>query len=182
MADPARSGAPLGWDLPDGLGVQWANAPSGHGRAIRMDTRVSEIADERPLDAGRPHERLVHSACSRQCHRRNLRAELLFRSRLPVASGVTYRVSADVWGACGRQDLGARLRICFAGSMTRRYETVLNCYGSGEAWRTCAQEFNPTRHRPEVAEMRVMLFAYYPAGLYWFDNVRVEVVGRQTEP
>ena len=34
----------------------------------------------------------------------------------------------------------------------------------------------PTKFRPEVTEMKVMLFAYHPPGVYWFDNVKIEPV------
>ena len=180
QSDPARSGAPLGWDLPDGLGVQWTNAPSGHGRAIRMDTRVSEIAMNASwLRAGLTNDWFIPHAAG------NAIAETYglsyYSISFPVASGVTYRVSADVCGAAGAK-IWVRGYGSFHGKQTRRYESVLNCYGSGEVWRTCAQDFNPTRHRPEVTEMRVMLYAYYPAGIYWFDNVRVEVVDNNPKP
>src|SRR5271155_5569902 len=49
QADPANPGKPAHWDLPDGLGVQWTDAPSipggaAHGKAIRMDTSQTEQA------------------------------------------------------------------------------------------------------------------------------------------
>ena len=49
QADPTNPGKPTHWDLPDGLGVQWTDAPAAadgttHGKAVRMDTSVSEIA------------------------------------------------------------------------------------------------------------------------------------------
>ena len=43
--DPRDPAKPAGWDRVDGLGVQWIEAPdAAHGKAIRMDTRVSEQA------------------------------------------------------------------------------------------------------------------------------------------
>ena len=33
---------------------------------------------------------------------------------------------------------------------------------------------------PEVTEMKVMLYAYWPPGLYWFDNVTIEPVADAT--
>jgi hypothetical protein len=45
QADPRDAARPAGWDRVDGLGVQWTNAPdAAHGKAIRMDTRISEQA------------------------------------------------------------------------------------------------------------------------------------------
>ena len=45
QGDPAHPGKALHWDAVDGLGVRWTDAPGTppHGKAIRMDTSVSEI-------------------------------------------------------------------------------------------------------------------------------------------
>ena len=172
--DPTRPAAPLGWDLPDGLGVQWMNAPSGAGRAIRMDTRVSEIAMNASWTrAGLTNDWYIPHAAN------NAIAETYglsyYSAPFAIASGVTYRVTCDVLGPSGAK-VWVRGYGLFHGKMTRRYEAVMNGYGSGDAWRTCTQVFNPTQHRPDVTEMRVMLYACYPAGIYWFNHVRVDVV------
>ena len=31
-------------------------------------------------------------------------------------------------------------------------------------------------HRPGVSEMKVMLYAFWPPGVYWFDNLTIEPV------
>ena len=173
-ADPARPGVPLGWERPDGLGVQWTNAPAGHGLAIRLDTRISEREMNASwARAGLTNDWFIPNAAG------NAIAEvygLSYYSRpFAVASGVTYRVTCDVLGPSGAK-VWVRGYGLFRGQMAHRYEVVMICYGGGDAWRTCTLEFNPTRHRPEVTEMKVMLYAYYPAGVYWFDNVRVEAI------
>ena len=174
LADPQRPAAPLGWELPDGLGVQWTNAPDGHGWAIRMDTRVPETAMNASwARSGLTNDWFIPKAAG------NAIAETYGLSFYSVpfdaASGATYRVTADVWGPAGAK-IWVRGYGQFRGKLTRRYESVLNGYGSGNAWRTCTQEFCPSKHRPDVTELRVMLYAYYPAGVYWFRNVRVEAV------
>lgn len=174
LSDPARSGAPLGWDRPDGVGVQWTHAPDGQGYAIRMDTRLSEIAmNANWAQAGLTNDWFIPHAAG------NAIAETYglsyYSAPFAVVSGVTYRVTCDVRGPAGAK-IWVRGYGQFHGKLARRYESVLVCYGHGDAWRTCTQEFNPTKHRPDVTELRVMLFAYYPAGLYWFRNVRVETV------
>ena len=179
LADPARADAPLGWDIPDGLGVQWTNASSGHSRAIHMDTRVPEIAMNASwVRAGLTNDWFIPHAAG------NAIAETYglsyYSIPFAVASGVTCRVTCDVLGPSGAK-VWVRGYGEFRGKLTRRYETVLNCYGSGDAWRTCTQDFNPTRHRPEITEMRVMLYAYYPPGVYWFRNVHVEIVQEKPE-
>jgi hypothetical protein len=171
-ADPARPGAPLGWDRPDGLGVQWADAGEGRGRAIRMDTRVPERdMNASWTRAGLTNAWFIPNAAG------NAIADtygLSFYSvSMPVASGTAYRVSCDVRGPAGAK-IWVRGYGLHRGARTHRYDAVLPCRGGGDAWRTCELAFNPTQHRPEVTEMRVMLYAYHPAGVYWFDNVKVE--------
>ena len=174
QANPVQAGAPQGWELPDGLGVQWTRAPDGAGMAIRMDTRIPERAMNASWSqAGLTNDWFIPNAAG------NAVAETYglsyYSAPFAVVSGSTYRVSADVRGPAGAK-IWVRGYGMFRGKMSRRYESVLNCYGSGDEWRTCTQEFNPTKQRPEVTAMRVMLFAYHPAGVYWFRNVRVETV------
>ena len=175
--DPGRAGVPLGWAQPDGVGVQWALAPDGQSQAIGMDTRLSEIAmNAHWTRAGLTNDWFIPHATSQAIA--DSYGLSYYSAPFAVASGVTYRVTCDVWGPAGAK-VWVRGYGLFQGQLTRRYESVLNCYGSGEGWRTCTQEFNPTRHRPEVTEMRVMLYAYHPAGLYWFRKVRVEAVAER---
>jgi len=175
--DPKNASAPLGWDRPDGLGVQWTRAPASdsHGMAMRLDTRVSE----RDMNAswartGLTNDWFIPNAAN------NAVAEtygLSFYSQpFAMTSGTTYRVTCDVLGPSGAK-VWVRGYGNVGGIKTRRYEAVLVCYGSGDTWRTCSLTFVPTQHTPDVTEMRVMLYAYYPAGVYWFDNVRVEAAG-----
>ena len=43
-------------------------------------------------------------------------------------------------------------------------------------WRTFSIGFNPTAKSPKIAKIKVRLYAYWPNGLYYFDNVRVEEI------
>ena len=43
-------------------------------------------------------------------------------------------------------------------------------------WRTFSIGFNPTAKSPRITKMKVRLYAYWPNGLYYFDNVRVEAI------
>jgi len=173
-ADSAQPAAQRGWSLPDGLGVQWTNAPDGKGRAIRMDTRVSERdMNARWIRTGLTNDWFIPNAAN------NAIAETYglsyYSAPFALASGVTYRVSGDILGHAGAK-LWVRGYGPFRGKLTHRYETVLNCKGDGRDWQAWSMTFNPTLHRPELTTLRVMLFAYYPAGVYWFRNIRVEPV------
>jgi hypothetical protein len=43
-------------------------------------------------------------------------------------------------------------------------------------WRTFSIGFNPTAKSSKIAKIKVRLYAYWPNGLYYFDNVRVEEI------
>lgn len=175
--DPGSTAQPLGWDRTDGLGVQWTSAPDGHGKAIRMDTRVSEQAmNESWTRAGLTNDWFIPHAAG------NAIAETyglsLYSAPVTAVSGVTYRISGDVIGPGGAK-IWVRGYGIFRGRLTRRYEAVLNCDRSSRDWRHFELSFEPTRHRPDVTQLRVMLYAYYPSGVYWFDNLRLETASHE---
>jgi len=43
-------------------------------------------------------------------------------------------------------------------------------------WRTFTIGFNPTAKSPRIQKFKVRLYAYWPNGLYYFDNIRVEEI------
>lgn len=173
-ADPADSARPLDWDRVDGLGVKWTQAPgAGHGRAIRMDTRISERAMEAQwIKTGltniwnipKPGKNAIATTYGLS----------LYSAPMPVKPGLTYRITFDFKGHSGGAKVWVRGYGMFQGELRRRWETYVNCRSNGGGWTTCSQVFHPTKFRPDVSEIKVMLFAYYPPGVYWFDNIRVE--------
>ena len=92
--------------------------------------------------------------------------------------GTTYRISFDFKGdGGGVAKVWARGYGQYRGELRRRYETYVNPRGADAAvWRHFSQEFTPTRHRPGVSEMRVMLYAFWPPGIYRFDNLHIESI------
>lgn len=174
--DARDPGRPAGWDRVDGLGVQWIKAPdAGHGKAIRMDTRISEQAMQAQwVKTG------LTNLWNIPKPEKNAIAETyglsLYSDPIPVKQGQAYRVTFDYLGPDGGAKVWVRGWGMFQGEKRRRWETTVPCHCKDGAWTPCAQVFHPTRARPEVTEMKVMLFAFYPAGVSWFDNVRIEPV------
>ncbi len=181
VASPTNAAQPAGWDRPDGLGVQWAEAPAdspdtdGRGRAIRMDTAISEkdmVARWRAQgldqwDIPNPSGGPVAATYGLS----------FYSDRIPVRSNQAYRITFDFRGAGGGAKVWVRAYGQYQGEKRRRFETIVNPHGGTAAgWKTFSQCFHPTRLRPECTEMRVMLYAYWPPGIYWFDNLRIEPV------
>lgn len=167
---------PASWYKPDGLGVQWTNESGSttHGKCIRMDTTVSEKAMvEQWKRTGLTNFWDIPNPAG------NAVAETYglsyYSDAIPVQSGQAYRVSFDFKGQGGAK-VWVRCYGLFEGELRRRYEKVVPCEGRGNEWHTQSAVLHPTRQRPEISEMKVMLYAYYPAGIYWFDNIRIEPI------
>ncbi|HEV3272928.1 MAG TPA: hypothetical protein VGZ93_12170 [Candidatus Methylacidiphilales bacterium] len=179
QGDPAHPGKPAHWDLPDGLGVRWTEAPNvpgapPHGKAIRMDTSQTEKA----MVASCAKAGLTQWVFPKPGD--NAIAETyglsLYSEAAPVVAGKTYRVTFDYMsekGTAGK--LWFRGYADVNGEKKRVYEGTVDCGGSG-GWKQFTGVFHPTKYRANVTEFKIMLFAYYPAGVAWFDNVRVEAV------
>ena len=204
VASPTNAAQPAGWDRPDGLGVQWTEAPAdspgspgtdGRGRAIRMN---DSPGTDSPGTDGRGRAIRMNTAISEKDMVARWRAQGLdqwdipnpsggpvaatyglsfYSDPIPVRSNQAYRITFDFRGAGGGAKVWVRAYGQYQGEKRRRFETIVNPHGAAPgAWKTFSQCFHPTRLRPECAEMRVMLYAYWPPGVFWFDNVRIEPV------
>jgi len=179
QADPAHPGKTAHWDLPDGLGVQWADAPSvpgapPHGKAIRMDTSVTEKAVVASYAKAGLTQWVFPNPVDDPIARTY--GLSLYSEAVPVTPGKTYRVTFDYMsekGTAGK--LWFRAYGDVNGQKKRVYEGVIDCGGKG-GWKQFTGLFHPTKYRPNVSEFKIMLFTYFPPGVAWFDNVRVEAV------
>ena len=175
-AAPGEARRPAAWGRPDGLGVQWTDSgDAGHGKAIRMNTRISEKAMMAQWQkVGLTNEwNIPKPANSPVAETYGLS---LYSDAIPVKAGQPYRITFDFKGASDGAKVWVRGYGLLQGQPRRRWETWVGCKGRQGAWSTCSQVFFPTKFRPEVTEMKIMLFAFYPAGDYWFDNVRIEPI------
>jgi hypothetical protein len=178
-ADPAHPGKAAHWDLTDGLGVQWTDAPSvpgaaQHGKAIRMDTTQTEQAMVASyVKAGLTQWVFPKPADNPIAETYGLS---LYSEAMPVVAGKTYRVTFDYMAEKGTSGkLWFRAYANVNGEKKRVYEGTIDCGGSG-GWKQFIGVFHPTKYRPNVDEFKIMLFAFYPPGVAWFDNVHVEAV------
>jgi hypothetical protein len=106
----------------------------------------------------------------------------LYSDPMPVKAGQAYRITFDYMGPDGGAKVWVRGWGMFQGEKRRRWETTVTCHCKDGGWTPNSQVIHPTKARPEVTEMKVMLFAFYPAGVSWFDNVRLEPVHEPVKP
>lgn len=179
QADPADPRKPLGWDLPDGLGVQWLTAPGqGHGKAICLNTKISE------QDMVAQWKKMAITQWDIPSPAKNAIAETyglsLYSAAFPCEKGRPYRVRWSFIGAPGGVKVWVRGYKPDDDTGRRVYEAVSNgdshLAGAAEDWRQVEHCFHPTKNTPGVTSLKVMLFAFYPARAYWFDDLKVEPI------
>ena len=168
-------GGPLSWDKPDGLGVRIVrSADEGHGNVIQMDTRISEKAMvEQWKKVGITQWDIPKPANNAVADTYGLS---FYSAPIPVEAGRSYEISFDFKGPSGGAKAWVRGYGALDGEKRKIYETIVNCRtDDATKWKSFKQEFSPTKRRPAVTEMRVMLYAYYPPGVYLFDNVKIQI-------
>ena len=111
-----------------------------------------------------------------------------YSDSMPVVSGQAYQVSfkfkgaggAKVWvRGYGHMGPTARKRLFEDPKGRRLYETIVNCTKGGSGWTAYSRCFHPTTNTPAVTSMRVMLYAYWPPGIYGFDDVAITPVSNE---
>ena len=171
-ADPADAAKPAGWDRLDGLGVRWAVETNGSAnRFILMNTAVSENAYVASCrKAGLEKWVFPNAAESAIAATYGLS---YYSDSIPVPAGQAYRLTFRYRGASGGAKVWVRGYGLIRGEERRRYETIVNGRTSSTGWTDFAQCFHPTLHTPSVTRIRIMLYAYWPPGLYAFDDVAI---------
>ncbi|MDD2599009.1 MAG: hypothetical protein PHO37_07280 [Kiritimatiellae bacterium] len=97
---------------------------------------------------------------------------------IQVKPGQDYKLTADFRG-------DGKPFIWIKGFLTHpKRKTLVDGYQtrlepgkpSKTEWRTFSIGFNPTAKSPRIEKFKVRLYAYWPNGLYYFDNIRVEEI------
>lgn len=170
------------WERPNGLTVEFVNEP-GRGRVVKMDTQVSreqvlawlKTFAENP-DAPVPEKKRLAKKSFATVGA--FEGVALDSALIDVIPGQNYKLTADVKGA------GAAF-VWIKGFMPHpRREMLADAYQtrlapdkpSADKWQTISIGFNPTARIKQVTKMKVRLYAYWPNGIYYFDNIRVEKI------
>lgn len=67
-------------------------------------------------------------------------------------------------------------RKFYVDSYQTRLEPKKAKSGEKDKWRTFSIGFNPTAKMPKTEKMKVRVYAYWPRGVYYFDNIRIEEI------
>ncbi len=190
---------PVGWERIDGLCTHWIDDPTGGGRGkvIRMDTRmVQSQADEwwvkwragapasqapKPIFAKPPAYNAVAG-----CHGVHYYSDFF-----EVKPGMRYRVLADLIATKGG---GGKPKVFVKGyalvpatvretEPQRReiWRTYMPCRDAAGAWHHYSETFTIPDRGVKMANVitlqvkwiRIIPYAYWPPGVYYWDNVKV---------
>jgi len=182
--------APEGWQQPDNLTTFWAVRPGGErgDKCIMVDTDVYEA------EVKEWHERRKRNPNARPPKKTPPTGEKyntiagtygvpFWSDEIPVRKGAAYRISADVKGTSKGDSFPKVFVKGFAdikGRPRKVYEFYLACRNTTGEWQSyTSRPFHPSRtigRNPTADRMKVMLYAYWPPGAYYFDNIRIEEV------
>jgi hypothetical protein len=184
---------PAAWDRCDDLTTFWEKDSVRGGKCIRIYTRIddeefhrreAEMKLDHPPPPKKP--RVITGAGYETVG--GIDGVHYCSDYIPVKPGLRYTLSVDVRSEGGtpkvfipgytEQAVELDEHGISVTEMLRRrtYKGDVDCKG-GKDWTTTTFTFCPTGQRDDVKWVRIMLYAYWPLGNYWFDNVKLVEAG-----
>jgi hypothetical protein len=178
--DKGKNGADK-WEKVDNLTSFWCQE-KGRGRILKLDSRVDrkqalawqKILKSKP-DSKAPAPRFPKN---KYAAIGGNEGAVIDSELIDVIHGQTYKLSVDIKGKCG-------MFVWIKGFMMHpRRKHLTDCYqtrliphdSSSKEWKTFSITFNPTKRMPRTSKMKVRIFVYWPLGIAYFDNVRIEKI------
>jgi len=170
------------WERADGL-TSFFEAEEGRGRVVKMDTLVDrdqamEWAKAFKADPSlKPPEKKPIAPSSYSSIGGN-EGVMLDSEFIDCKPGQNYKLCVDFKGD-GKPFVWVKGFLWHAkrNAFVDGYQTRLEPGSPSKTeWRTFSIGFNPTAKSPKIQKFKIRLYAYWPNGLYYFDNVRVEEI------
>lgn len=170
------------WERANGLTTFFETEP-GHGRIVKMDTLVDRdqaMEWSRAFGADptlKPPAKKPIAPDSYASIGGN-EGVMLDSELIDCKPGQNYKLTVDFKGD-GKPFVWIKgfLMHPKRNVLVDGYQTRLEPNSPSKAeWRTFSIGFNPTAKSPKIAKMKVRLYSYWPNGIYYFDNVRVEEI------
>jgi len=171
----------LHWEPADGL-TTFYEMEEGHGRIVRMDTLVDRdqaLEWAKAFKADPTLKPPVKKPISPKSYGSigGNEGVMLDSELIDAKPGQNYKLTADFKGD-GKPFIWIKGFL-----MHPKRKTLVDAYQtrlepgkpSKTEWRTFSIGFNPTAN-PRVTKFKVRLYSYWPNGLYYFDNIRVEEI------
>lgn len=112
-------------------------------------------------------------------------------ARVAVKPGAIYRISIDARTDAGNSEpiLFVKSFFEFQGIMRNAGRAPLHLYDCNKKWKRYARVFHPAEWTTTVKgkavrpqKLEVQIYAYWPPGNYYFDNLQLHIVGHQEVP
>lgn len=174
----------LHWEAADGL-TTFYEMEEGRGRIVRMDTLVDR---DQALEWAKAFKAApaLKAPAKKQIPATSYgsiggnEGVMLDSDLIDAKPGQDYKLTVDFKG-------DGKPFIWIKGFLVHpKRETLVDAYQtrlepgkpSKTEWRTFSIGFNPTGN-PRVTKFKVRLYSYWPNGLYYFDNIRVEEITKE---
>lgn len=181
---------PAHWTRVDGLTSFWVARADGKGKCLRCDTNVL-------LSQAEPWWKKIRSgqATAKEAPKPipvkpsqiyatvgGLDGVQVYSDLIAVKPKMRYRLTVDIkanWAgiffpkafvkgyADQTDEFTTQKRELYRAYLALRTKT------KGKEWETFSRTFNPTLETADVQYVRVMLYSYWPLGLYYWDNVKI---------
>ena len=179
------SNAPLHWEKPNGL-TTFMVQEEGRGNVIKMDSRIERIQALEYMKElkSNPEAKAPEPMLAKAPYYTAIGGNegVQYDSGLiSVKPGQSYKLTVDVRG-------NSKPFVWIKGfrkhpkrdALIDSYQTRLHAETLNEKeWRTFSIVFNPTAKSPHTELMKVRLYVYWPVGICYFDNVRIEEINKE---
>ncbi len=175
---------PDSWERANGLTSFYVNE-EGRGRIVKMDSKVDRMQalawmkkfKENP-DAVPPKPEYPKNDLESIGSQEGV---MLDSELIDAKPGQNYRLSVDFKGPSSpivwiKGFMMHQIRKELADAYQTR---LVPDNPEKDSWKTYSIGFNPTARTPNVVKFKVRIYAYWPAGTYYFDNVKVEEISQE---
>ncbi|MCJ8332596.1 MAG: hypothetical protein HRT89_11545 [Lentisphaeria bacterium] len=176
---------PLHWEKADGL-ISFYMKEKGRGRIIKLDTAVARsqalawaktLLKDPKAKAPKPKYLSAGSYATIGA----VEGVMLDSDYIKAKPGQNYKLTADFKGD-GTPFIwikGFRWHPKRKGFIDAYQTRLAPESPSKTKWKTFSIGFNPTKRTPYVLKFKVRVYAYWPSGKYYFDNIRVEEIDQK---
>ena len=174
----------LHWESANGL-TTFYEKEEGRGRIVKMDTQVERqqaLAWAKAFKVDPTLKPPVKKPISKKSYGTigGVEGVMLDSELIDAKPGQDYKLTADFKGD-GKPFIWIKGFL-----MHPKRKTLVDAYQtrlepgkpSKTEWRTFSIGFNPTTN-PRITKFKVRLYSYWPNGLYYFDNIKVEDITKE---
>lgn len=170
----------LHWERANGLTV-FQVEEEGRGRVVKMNTQV-EKTQAREFAMAFAKDPTLKAPAPKILKKKSYATigggdgVALDSEYIEAKPGQNYMLSADVKGD-GSPFVWIKGFLHLKGRWRDAYQTRLNPFGvKKDKWQRFRIGFNPSARNKAVNKFKVRLYSYWPNGIYYFDNIRVEEI------